>query len=112
MTDIISSLLSRAPRYQIKSDSDLTVTIGKEGASDSIKAELVNISVGGAKFKVSQAIFVDEVLAVTIEAKRRNRKIVVSGEVCWINPAAGGRYSFVGQPGGRQVAHYDEVPRL
>ncbi len=94
MTDIISTLLSRAPRYNIKSGSDLTVTIQKEGASDSIEAELVNISAGGARFKVSEAILANEVLAVTIEAKRRNRKIVVSGEVCWASPAAGGDWGL------------------
>jgi len=88
MTDLISSLLSRAPRYEIKSDSDLTVTIEKD-ASESIEAELVNISVSGAKIKVSQAILADEVLAMTIEAKLRNRKIVISGGVCWVRPATG-----------------------
>ena len=86
MTDIISKLLNRAPRYKIKSDSDLTVKIEKEGASDSIEAQLVNISAGGARFKVSQAILANEVLAVTIEAKHHNRKIVVAGEVCWVSP--------------------------
>ena len=43
----------------------------------------MNISAGGARFKVSQAIVANEVLAVTIESKRRNRKIVVSGKICW-----------------------------
>jgi hypothetical protein len=89
MTDIISELLSRAPRYHIKSDSDLCVTIEKEDASDAIEAMLVNISVNGAKFKVSRAISAKEVLAVTIHAKRLNRTIVVSGEVCWVRPTTG-----------------------
>lgn len=89
MADIISTLVSRAPCYQIKSNSDLSVTIEKEDTSDSIEATLVNISAGGAKFKVSEAISAKEVLALTIEAKRRNRTIVVSGEVCWVRPTAG-----------------------
>jgi hypothetical protein len=89
MTDIISTLVSRAPRYQIKNDRDLSVTIEREDASDPIEATLVNFSVSGAKFKVSQAISAREVLAVTIQAKRRNRTIVVSGEVCWVRPTAG-----------------------
>ncbi len=95
MTDKVKPILSRAPRYEVANQERLTVTIEKDDTSPTfIKAELVNLSVGGAKFKTSEVIAVKEVLAVKIEAKDAARTIAVSGEVRWITPGAGDDWSL------------------
>ena len=52
MSEITRNLRRRAPRFQIKNSDVLNVTVSKgEQASEPIDAEIVNVSVGGAKFK-------------------------------------------------------------
>lgn len=90
MTDKFEPILGRAPRFGVKDNTQLTVTIEKKDTSSAfIKAELVDLSVGGAKFKASEMIVVNQVLAVKIEAMDPERAIAVSGEVRWVTPAAG-----------------------
>ncbi len=90
MTDIISTLQERAPRYDVIRSSGVTVTIEKpSGSAESIRAELANISVGGAKFKADSSLSVEDVIAVKIDVETPPRTIGVAAEVCWVSPAAG-----------------------
>jgi hypothetical protein len=90
MTDIIRILQKRDPRYEIKKGNDVAVTIRTpRGSCECVSAELVNISVGGAKFKTSKPFSVKDMVAVEIAVEHPRRRIEASAEVCWMAPAAG-----------------------
>lgn len=90
MSDMIRSLVRRDHRYKIKDDAKLTVTIERrDGSSCSVQADLLDISVRGAKFKAQESISVEDVVCVKIEINRPKRIIAVSGRIRWVTPIAG-----------------------
>lgn len=90
MTDMIQSLVRRDPRYRIKDNAELKVTIERrDGSSCSINAELLDLSVRGAKFKAKEAVAVEDVVCLKIEIDRPKRIIAVSGRIRWVTPIAG-----------------------
>ena len=90
MTDMIGNLRRRAPRFRIQNTEALRVTVTKSDKSfETIHTELVNISVGGAKFKSNQSVTVNEVVSVKIDVEHPGQSISVSGEVRWIAPLDG-----------------------
>lgn len=90
MSDMIRSLVRRDHRYKIKDDAELTVTIERrDGSSCSVQADLLDISVRGAKFKAQESISVEDVVCVKIEINRPKRIIAVSGRIRWVTPIAG-----------------------
>ncbi len=90
MTDMIRSLVRRDPRYKIKEDAELTVSIERrDGSSCLVHADLLDLSVRGAKFKSKESIAVEDVVCVKIEINRPKRIIAVSGRIRWVTPIAG-----------------------
>ena len=90
MTDMIRSLVRRDPRYKIKDDAELTVTIERrDGSSCLVHADLLDLSVRGAKFKTKESIAVEDVVCVKMEINRPKRIIAVSGRVRWVTPITG-----------------------
>lgn len=90
MTDMIGNLRRGAPRFRITKPEALRVTVTKNDNSfEAIQTELVNISVGGAKFKSNQSVTVNEVVSVKIDVDQPGQAISVSGEVRWIAPLDG-----------------------
>lgn len=87
MSEITRNLRRRAPRFQIKNSDVLNVTVSKgEQASEPIDAEIVNVSVGGAKFKSKQPVAVHEYLFVKIEVEDLSQALYASGKVRWTVP--------------------------
>ena len=77
MTDMIRSLVRRDPRYKIKDDAELTVSIERrDGSSLMVHADLLDLSVRGAKFKAKESIAVEDVICVKIEVNRPKRIIL------------------------------------
>lgn len=90
MTDMIRSLVRRDPRYKIKDDAELNVTIERrDGSSCLVHADLLDLSVRGAKFKTKESIAVEDVVCVKIEVNRPKRIIAVSGRIRWVTPITG-----------------------
>ena len=87
MSEIMRNLRRRAPRFQIKNSDALNVTVSKgEQASEPIDAEIVNVSVGGAKFKSRQPVAINEYLFVKIEVEDSSQALYASGKVRWTVP--------------------------
>lgn len=88
MPNAIESNVRAHPRFRVRRDAGVTVTINRDGGStESIRATLVDISLGGAKFKSDVAIAAKEIIAVRIEVSDPPSEIEVDGEVCWLAPA-------------------------
>ena len=90
MSDMIRSLVRRDPRYKIKDDAELTVSIERrDGSSCMVHADLLDLSVRGAKFKAKESIAVEDVVCVKMEVNRPKRIIAVSGRIRWVTPISG-----------------------
>ncbi len=90
MPEIVPPQIRQNPRYLVNRDADVTVTIDQgDGISESVRAELADISVGGAKFKTDTAFRIKKVVAVRIEATTAPYAVEVDGEVCWATPVSG-----------------------
>jgi len=95
MADIIGTLINRDPRYYVKNDAGLCVRLTRNGDEDShVIAELIDISVGGAKLKVVEPPHIKDVLSVEIETAEPQQRIAVIGDVYWVSPAADGQWLF------------------
>ena len=95
MADIIGTLINRDPRYYVKNGAGLCVRLTRKGDEDShVTAELIDISVGGAKLKVAEPPHIKDVLSVEIETAEPQQRIAVIGDVCWVSPAADGQWLF------------------
>ncbi len=90
MPEIVPPQIRQNRRYLVNGDADVTVTIDQgDGVSESVCAELADISVGGAKFKTDTAFRIKKIVAVRIEASTPPYNVEVDGEVCWATPVSG-----------------------
>lgn len=91
MTDKVDMIPRRYPRYQVTGSEKITVTIVNGDGDDVISshAELVDISVGGAKFKAPEGLPVKAKVVVTIAVKHLEREISAPSKICWVRPVAG-----------------------
>ncbi len=95
MTDIINNLRTRPPRYEFRTDEGLRVTLQKTDSSRSpVPVTLLNISTGGAKIRTSETVQFKDAVVLRIEVEQPIRAISVSGEVCWVAPALGDKWSI------------------
>jgi hypothetical protein len=87
---MIRTLFNRAPRYKVKDQTKVAVTLEKaDGSSAQLIAELLDISIGGAKFWTSETMAIRQIVDVVIGFRETGYQIQVSGEICWANPAPG-----------------------
>ena len=91
MTDTIRDTETRDPRYHVKSGKEVSVVVHTEvdGKTDSTKAELIDISSGGARLRTREPISDREITGFDLKVRRPKRMISVAGEVCWMVPANG-----------------------
>lgn len=93
MMDIIQR--RRAPRYQIRNDDGLTVTVRKtDDTVEHMEVQLLDLSVGGARIKADTLFPVKQILAVKIVTESPRLAISITGEVCWVAPAIGDDWSI------------------
>ena len=97
MSDIIRNILYRAPRFQIGSDQAIEAVIERAAAGgvESIEAEVVDISCGGAKMRLPQPVSLDGAVTMNIKAGKLPRTISVAADVCWTR-LAGADQRWVG----------------
>jgi hypothetical protein len=91
MTDTISNTGTEDLRFYIRDAKDIGVIVYTEvaGEKESTKAELIDISVNGARLKTREPLSAREIVGLEFRVKQPNRLISVSGEVCWMVPTAG-----------------------
>jgi len=110
MVELYSSLQSREHRYRIAPDQPVQLTIEPRRSSDeekievvpvdksialtdcqeSYSAELLDLSCGGAKLRVSKAVDLDEDVWIRIREITPDVDLVVSAKICWTSPDLGG----------------------
>jgi len=97
MSDVVHNIRSREPRFQIGSDLALEAVIERAvaGGVESIEAEVVDISCGGAKMRLPQPVSLDGAVTMNIKASEQPRTISVAADVCWTR-LAGADQRWVG----------------
>ncbi|MCA9261703.1 MAG: PilZ domain-containing protein, partial [Planctomycetales bacterium] len=91
MSDIVDKLSRREPRYRVHMER-IQLTLYRRDGVDTFPGELLNISAGGAKMRVSEGFDVAEALAVRLHVPALQRTIEVAASVCWGEPAQGGTW--------------------
>ncbi len=88
MNDLLANLIDRAPRYRLSRDGNITVVIEYEGDEtlQTIPAELLDISTGGAKLQTDVSIPMLNIVMLQLQVPELKRTLTVSGEVCWVKP--------------------------
>jgi len=79
----------REPRFQVVDPEALTVSIErKEGNPDTLSAVLMDLSRGGLRLSVGQALPKGEEIRLTIHIQDIDVKIHADAKVCWASPGA------------------------
>jgi hypothetical protein len=92
MSDMIDQLRRRDPRYQIASDSPVEVVVTSGRDEPAATAQLINISISGAKIRVTSAHHVDDLIRLTMGVQQPPLEIAVEARVCWVQPAPAGKW--------------------
>jgi Tfp pilus assembly protein PilZ len=90
MTDTITKIPNRPPRYDVRRADAISVSIQNPDESGKpLSAAIVNISGRGARLKVSRSFAVNDSLPLTIRVKDPRYSFEVTAKVCWVAPVIG-----------------------
>ena len=89
----IDNPANRESRYTVQDEQVLTVALLRQSNGESLPATVANLSLGGAKFVVSQPLSFTELVRVSLALPDSDVCFDVPARICWARPVGDGTFS-------------------